>query len=113
MGVFETRDDAADPLHRPLRVAVRWEEVWAEAKNLASDLPAWRIVREDAAAGTLECERSGGWLRGRARITISVHGPQGIPSATVSLRSQTAGALFARDRANVREFLELFSRRVG
>jgi hypothetical protein len=47
-----------------------------------------------------------------SRITITVEGPEGIPSATVNVKSVTAHGLRSRDRANVAEFLEPFRRRV-
>jgi hypothetical protein len=113
MGVFETRDENDDPLLRPLRVAVRREEVYAEAKTMAEDLPTWRVVSADETTGTLQCERVGGLLGKGAKITVVVEGPDGLPSATVHVRSETAGGWFARDKANVREFMEPFSRRIG
>jgi hypothetical protein len=112
MGEFETRDDHADPALRPLRFAVRREEVYAEAKTMVADL-GWTLVRADDERLELSCERRGGFLANPAKITIRVEGPEGIPSATLSARSETQGGLRARDRKNVREFLDPFRRRVG
>ena len=113
MGSFETRDDHGSPALRPLRVAVRKEEVYAEARDMVADLVGWRIVKADDQRLVLECERAGGLLGRPARVTVRVEGPDGIPSATVHVRSVTEGGLVSRDRANVREFLEPFGRRVG
>jgi hypothetical protein len=98
---------------RPLRVAVRKEDVYAEARNMVADLDGWKLVEADERALVLRCERKGGPLSAPARVTISVEGPDGIPSATVNVESQSAGGLFSRDKANVAEFLEPFGRRVG
>ena len=58
-GSFATSDAERNPDLRPVRVAQRFEEVWDEARNLASDLPGWRIVEEDLARKVLVCERAG------------------------------------------------------
>jgi len=113
MGSFETRDDESDAFLRPLRVAVRREYVYSEAKNMVADLECWTLVSAVDGEFVLHCERRAGFLGSRARITIGVQGPEGIPSATVIVRSETTGSLFTRDKANVREFMEPFSRRVG
>jgi hypothetical protein len=111
MASFESRDEEPDERLRPMRVAVRREDVYAEAKDMVADL-GWKLVRADDAALELVCERAGGFLRAEARITVKVDGPEGIPSATVTVRSESASA-FARDKENVRAFLEPFRRRVG
>ncbi|MBM3991953.1 MAG: hypothetical protein FJ298_13220 [Planctomycetes bacterium] len=112
MGSFETDPAQGSPLLRPLSVALRREELYSEARDMVADLAGWTLVRSDDAALVLQCERKGGLLGATARITLRVEGPDGIPSATIHVRSQTSGP-FARDRANVREFLEPFTRRVG
>lgn len=101
------------PSLRPLRVAVRREEVFAEARTLVEDLARWKLLEADERALVLRCERQGGLLSGVARITITVEGPDGIPSATVHVESTSTGGFLSRDKANVAEFLEPFSRRVG
>src|SRR5262245_35780580 len=113
MGSFETRDDEKQAHLRPLRVAVRREDVYAEAKTMVGDLAGWTLVQADDQALVLHCERRAGLLGGAAKVTVKVEGPDGIPSATVSLRCESDSGLFARDKAIVREFLEPFSRRVG
>jgi hypothetical protein len=113
MAPFETRDDATDPRLRPLRFAVRREEVFAEARTMVEDLAHWRLVRADEAELRLDCERAGGLLRAAARVTIRVEGPDGMPSSTVYVRVESCGGVLARDTSAAREFLEPFSRRVG
>lgn len=111
-GSFETSPDQSKANGQPLRVPTLAPDIYQEAKDMVADLPHWRLVSADDASMTLECERAGGLLSGTARITIRVEGPAGMPSATVNLRSESAGGLRSRDRANVAEFLEPFRRRV-
>jgi hypothetical protein len=112
MASFETRDDETDPVLRPMRVAVRREDVFGEAKDMVADLTAWKLVREDPERLELHCERVGGLFGGAGSIVVRVDGPEGIPSATVTLRCEASG-LFARAKSIAREFLEPFRRRVG
>jgi hypothetical protein len=112
VGSFETDPAESSPLLRPLSVAKRREDLYSEARDMVADLAGWSLVRSDDAALVLHCERKGGLLGGTARITLRIEGPDGIPSATIHVRSESSG-MFARDRANVREFLEPFTRRVG
>jgi hypothetical protein len=112
-GSFETSPDHRKSSLQPLRVPARAPEVYQEAKDMVADLPRWKLVSADDAALTLVCEREGGLFGAPARVTITVEGPEGIPSATVNVRSVSKGGLRARDRANVAEFLEPFRRRVG
>jgi hypothetical protein len=111
-GSFESDDRHADQSLRPIRVPARREDIYGEAKDMVADLAGWELVREDAAAGLLVCRRAGGFLRGEAVITIRVEGPEGIPSSTVLVRSETRGGLLPRDRRNVQEFSRPFHRRV-
>jgi hypothetical protein len=112
MAAFETTDEQSDPVLRPMRVAVRREDVFSEAKDMVADLAGWKLVREDAERLELHCERAGGLLGGAAQIVVRVEGPDGIPSATVTLRCEASG-LFSRAKQVTREFLEPFRRRVG
>ena len=113
MGSFEANDEHKSEELRPLRVAVRREDVYAEARSQVADLPGWSVLSADDAALVIRCERRGGLLGGAARVTITVEGPEGIPSATVHVRSESDGGLFSRDRATVLEFLRPFRRRIG
>ena len=112
-GSFATSDAERNPDLRPVRVAQRFEEVWDEARNLASDLPGWRIVEEDLARKVLVCERAGSFLAPASRITLRFESPEGIPSTTVNASSESSGGVIARDRARVLEFMRLLHRRVG
>lgn len=112
MASFETSDAHESPDLRPLRVATRREGIYAEVKDMVADLAGWKLVSADDATMSIVCERKGGLLGGAAKITIRVEGPEGIPSATVHVRSESAGGLLARDKANVAEFLRPFTRRV-
>ncbi len=81
---------------------------------MAGDLSRWQLVRADDERLTLTCTRKQPIWCGSSTITITVEGPEGIPSSTVNVRSETTGGLpgFARDRANVLEFMTPFHRRV-
>lgn len=117
--VFQTTDDAASGL-RPVRVAALPAGVVEEARNLASELPGWRVLRADEvqasadgfAGETIHCERVNTFPFGRTRVTIRVEAPPGIPSTTVTLRCESNGAWISRDRAVAAEFLRPFVRRV-
>ncbi len=99
---------------RPLCVAISKSGIYEEAKTMASDLPRWELVNADDERLTLTCKRRQGFLFGTSTITISVEGPDGMPSSTLNVRSETTGSWpgFARDRANVLEFMTPFHRRV-
>jgi hypothetical protein len=113
-GSFVTSDDEADLDARPVRAPQRREDVWAEARNLASELPGWKIVEADEARGLLVCDRAGGFLIPASRVTLTFESPVGIPSTTVNARSESTGGVFgaSRDRARVLEFMRLLRRRV-
>lgn len=112
MGSFETDESHSNPSLKPLRVPSRAEGIYDEAKEMVEDLDGWRLVSADDEARVLTCERKGGLLGGTATITIRVEGPDDIPSTTVSVKSETAGGLRSRDKANVMEFTKPFHRRV-
>lgn len=113
MAGFETSDDQARAELRPLRVAMRREDLFGEARTMVEDLPAWKLERADEAALELHCSRKGGLLGGSANVTIRVEGPEGIPSATLHITSLSSGGLFASDKSVVLEFMTPFTRRVG
>ena len=112
MGSFETDDQHSNPSLKPLRVASLREGIYEQAKEMVDDLDGWTLKSADDEARVLTCERKGGLLGGTATITITVDGPEGIPSTTVSVKSETAGGLRSRDKANVLEFTKPFHRRV-
>ncbi len=111
-GSFETQDAHAHFHLKPLRVPMRAEDVWSEARIMVEDLRGWSVVAADDERRVLTCARKGGLLSGESRITITCDGPAGMPSATVHVRSVTTGGLLSRDRANVLEFTVPFHRRV-
>jgi hypothetical protein len=111
-GSFQSDPGERHPRLRPLRVAMRAEEVFAEARNQVEDLPGWRLLEADEARGLLVCERRARLLGAPSRVTITVAGPDGLPSAEVCVRSETAGGVRAPDRRNVLEFMTPFHRRV-
>ena len=111
-GSFETSPEHAQALLHPLRVSIRADEIYSQARDMVQDLGGWSLVSADDESLTLVCERRAGLLGAPSTITIRVEGPEGIPSATVHLRSQTEGGLFSRDKANLVEFLRPFQRRV-
>lgn len=113
-GSFATDDQHSHLNLQPLRVASAKAGVYQEAKNLASELPGWEVVQADDERLVLTCLRKGGALSGTSTVTIKVEGPDGIPSSTVNVQSVSSGGLpgFARDKANVMEFMKLFHRRV-
>ena len=111
-GSFRTSADQSSPLLRPFAVAVGRDDVFREVVDMVADLPGWAQVSADAETRTVVAEKQG-LLSGTSRITITVEGPEGIPSATVNLASETSGGLLARDKAHVAEFMTPFQRRVG
>ena len=108
----ETADEHAHFHLKPLRVPVRADDVYGEARTMVEDLRGWSIVASDDERRVLTCARKGGLVSGSARITIACEGPAGIPSTTVRVRSESSGGLLSRDRANVLEFMVPFHRRV-
>jgi hypothetical protein len=111
-GSFSTHDRHAHASLKPLAVASLKRGVYEEAKNLASELPGWRVVSADDARLVIVCERAGGVLSGPSTVTITFDGPEGIPSTTVNVRSESTGGWMSRDRKNVLEFMRPFHRRV-
>lgn len=109
---FSTSDAQTQPGAKPVRVPILKHSVFEEARDLASALAGWKLVSADERTLTIVCERAGGLLSPRATVTISVTGPDGLPSAEVNCRSESAGGLLSRDRRNVREFMLPFERRV-
>lgn len=112
MGGFQTSDGNARAELRPLRVAMRREDLFAEARTMVEDLPRWKLERADEAALELVARRAGGFLGGESVVTIRVVGPEGIPSSTLSVSSTTQGGLLASDKGVVLEFMTPFTRRV-
>lgn len=109
---FESNDSHGHQHLQPLRVPSLRDGIYSTAKELVEDLPGWSLLSEDEAAGVINCERKARPLSGTSRITIKVEGPEGVPSTTVTLKSETDGGLRKCDKANIIEFMKLFHRRV-
>ncbi len=110
--VFETNDSESNPLLRPLRVPSLGEGILKAARELVDDLPDWKLIEADEQAGRLVAERAARILSAKSKVTIRVESPEGVPSTTVSLRSESDGGLRKGDRANALEFMRLLMRRV-
>jgi hypothetical protein len=113
-GSFATSDTHSHFNLKPLRVASVKAGVYQEAKNLASELPGWKILEADDRRLVLKCERKGGALSGPSTVIVTIEGPDGVPSTTVNVESTSTGGIpgFARDKANVLEFMKPLHRRV-
>ena len=111
-GFFETSDTHSSSDHKPIRVPVRRENIWAAAKEVAGDLEGWESVSADEDQRVLVCTKKGGMLGGVATITITVEGLEEVPSTTVHAKSETKGGVMARDKANVGEFIRILYRRI-
>jgi len=112
MGRFESTDSAGSLELQPLRVPQLKDGIFSTAKELVDDLPQWTLVSEDESAGTIVCERKARALSSKSTVTIKIEGPDGVPSTTVSLVSESQGGLLGGDKKNVQEFMKLFRRRV-
>ncbi|MEM7309452.1 MAG: hypothetical protein AAF682_22405 [Planctomycetota bacterium] len=109
---FATSDDHKSQNHKPIRVPTLKGGIFASAKEMVEDLSGWELVSEDEEQCVLTCRKQNGFLGGVSTITITVEGPDGIPSTTVHVRSESEGGLIGRDKANVAEFVRPFFRRV-
>lgn len=112
MGVFETSDQNGSRSLQPVRVPTLKQDIFGQARELCSDLDAWDVVEIDEANLKITCRRSNGFLGGTSHISVWVEGPEGIPSSTTHIRSESTGALLPRDKSNVAEFVKKFTMRV-
>jgi hypothetical protein len=110
--MFESSDSHPDQLHRPLRVPRLKDGIYQEACDLVEALPGWTLKSKDEAKGRIECERKARLLGGAAQVLITIEAPDGVPSTTIKLRSESKGGLLNHDKQNVAEFMKLFLRRV-
>ena len=110
--VFETNDGETNPLLQPLRVPSLRDGILQSAKELVEDLPEWTLLECDEEGGTIRAERKARFLGGASQVTLSFESPDGVPSTTVKLRSESSGGLRKGDKANAIEFMRLFHRRV-
>ena len=109
---FETSEQHSHQNQRPVRVPALKGDIYNAAVEMAEDLDGWEVLSKDEGELKLVCRRPGGLLKGTATITVWVEGPDGMPSSTVYVRSETEGGLLDRDKANVVEFVRPFHRRV-
>lgn len=109
---FESSDSHPQQLLQPLRVPSLKGGIYQAAKELIDDLPGWTLLSEDEEQGVLRCERAARFMTGKSDVTVKVEGPEGVPSTTVTLISETDGGMRSPDKANVQEFMKLFLRRV-
>lgn len=111
-GSFETSPAHGNAGLQPLQVAVQRPSLMQAAVELAEDL-GWSVASRDDDVGTITCTAEGGFLRGSSTITITFEGPEGIPSTTVNLRSETRGGVLSPDKGHVGKFRKLFDRRTS
>ena len=109
-GGFQTSDAHPDPHLRPVRVAMRSDELWSEVRTMVGDL-GWQVQSQDDAALVLTAKRPGGLLGGAATVVFKVEGPAGLPSSQVGLSCEAPGLLSSAERV-VKEFTVPFTRRV-
>lgn len=112
MGRFETSDAHPNRWHQPVRVPRAKEGIFEAARELIEDLDGWQLDRVDGERLELHVTKKNGALGGTSRITVTVKGPDGLPSSETHVASESTGALFAKDRANVATFCEKFWMRV-
>jgi hypothetical protein len=112
MGSFATSDEHEQSHLQPIRVPAQRGHVYHSAKEMIADLDGWSLSSEDEARGVLVCAKSNGFLGGTSTITITLEGPEGLPSTTVHVRSESRGGLFSKDKSNVAAFVRPFFRRV-
>ncbi|MEZ5975071.1 MAG: hypothetical protein R3F33_05550 [Planctomycetota bacterium] len=105
MGSFSTADNHPGRWQQPVSVPINKVDAFQAACEMVADLEGWQDVRIDAEALSLTCTRAGGLLRKAAKIRVWTVGPDGIPSSQTHCSSETDGGLFARDQANVTEFI--------
>ena len=109
---FETSDAHSHRWHQPVRVPRAKEGIFETARELVEALDGWKLERADEQRLELHATKSNGFLGGTARITVTVKGPDGMPSSETHVRSESQGGLLNKDRANVAQFCEKFWMRV-
>ena len=69
-------------------------DIFGAAQEMCADLDGWKVVKVDEDALTITCEKANGLLGGTSTIEVKVDGPDGIPSSTTSVRSESKGGIF-------------------
>ena len=109
---FESSASHSHPLLQPLRLPSLKDGIYGTAKELLDDLPEYTLDSEDEAKGELTARRKARLLGGESKVVILVDGMEGIPSTTVTVRSETSSGLLKHDKSNVMEIVKLLSHRV-
>jgi len=112
MSAFETSEGHGGRWQQPVKVPTSKDNIFGAAREMCDDLDAWVVKDVNEETFSITCERKNGMLGGTSTIIVSVAGPDGIPSSTTSVRSESQGALLSRDKANVMEFVKKFTMRV-
>jgi len=112
MGSFETSESHPGRWHQPVRVPTLKADIFGAAKEMVADLDGWKVVEIDDEALCIQVEKQNGLLGGSSKIEVRVDGPDGIPSSSTSVRSESSGGLLSKDKANVAEFVKKFTMRV-
>ena len=112
MGFFETSEDATARWHQPVRVPIQKGNVFGAAREMCEDLEGWTVLEVDEDALTVTCECKRGVLGGSSRVVVRVEGPDGIPSSTTHVRSESTGGLLPADKKIVTEFVKKFTMRI-
>ena len=89
MGAFATSDSHKSRNHQPIRVPTQRGNIYRAAKEMVADLAARKLHSEDEQQRTLTCRNENGFLGAVTTNTITVEGPEGVPSTTVNVRSDT------------------------
>ena len=112
MSAFETSEQHANRWHQPVRVPISKENIFGAAKEMCADLDSWTVLEADEQAFTITCVRKNGLLAADSHVQVRVEGPDGIPSSTTHVRSETKGGLRSPDKKVVAEFIKKFTMRV-
>ncbi|MFT4540955.1 MAG: hypothetical protein ACI841_002216 [Planctomycetota bacterium] len=112
MGVFETSEESSSRWHQPVRVPTSKDNIFGAAKEMCEDLDGWTVLSIDESAFTIDCECKGGMLAGDSKIQVRIEGPDGIPSSTTHVRSESSGGMMSKDKKYVSEFIKKFTMRV-
>tara|TARA_R110002126_G_scaffold25583_3_gene87469 strand:+ start:15347 stop:15688 length:342 start_codon:yes stop_codon:yes gene_type:complete len=112
MGSFETAESNSNRWHQPVRVPSEKSGIFGAAKEMAEDMPGWKLESVDEERLEIHSTRANGALGGTSKITVRVEGPEGIPNSSTHCRSESSGGFLSRDKKNVAEFIQKFWMRV-
>ncbi|MDB2576889.1 hypothetical protein N9Z54_06780 [Planctomycetota bacterium] len=103
MGRFATSTDASDKWLQPVAVPSSKGGVFGTVIELLEDLPGWEVQSCDEESCTVHVSKANGFLGGTSKISITVSGPDGIPSSETNVTSESDG-MISRDKSNVSTF---------